>query len=107
MCAPELFEASKEAVEGIVDRNVVIAGYDDLRLRQPVEKRPRFAEFCGARPHREVAGDHEHVRLDGADRGNQGFDRGRVHPPEMDIGEMDEDAAHAGTRTRSARGRMR
>jgi len=114
--APVAGQRLREPRDQVDQRNIVIPGHHDLRLRQRIEKGARLLELRRAGPLREVAGDCDEVGLDGLDRGVQRRQCGQVHAPEVQVRQVDDGAhrqassgawAGAGTATRSAPFRIR
>jgi len=86
--APEIAQRPGKAVEEIVQRDVVIAGHDDLRLGQPGEKIACLLELFGPRTLGEVARDDHDIGLDELHRLQQRIKPGVVELPEMNVGKM-------------------
>src|SRR5438309_11565516 len=103
-------EPSQKALDDVVERHVVVAGYGNHRPGQFLEKGAGGGELPVAGALRQVAGDDSEVRLRPGYVGQQALGRGLVVPPEMQIGEMgnrSHDKPGSATITRSAPGRMR
>jgi len=90
----------------VVERDVVVAGHDQLRLRQQIEKRTRRPELPRERALREVPGHDEHIGTKIAHRSAERVGHSGVDAPEMEVREVN-DRTHQGTRTRSAWRRIR
>jgi len=69
-----------------VQRDVVIAWYDDLRLRESVEEGASLYEFARTRPLSQVTRDGHHGGVDVANSLNQRFDDCVIDAAEMDVG---------------------
>ena len=83
--APEFFERRAEAREHVPERHVVVAGDDDLRVRQGVEKGARLLKLAGARALRQVAGDDHQRRPRVPHRLRQRPDHAVVNAPEVQV----------------------
>jgi hypothetical protein len=66
----------------------MIAGHDDLRRRQCIQKPARFLELFAASALRQIAGDDYHIRRDGSDETDQRLDDRRIGTAEMKIRKM-------------------
>ena len=73
-----------------MQRDIVIAGHDDLRLGQLIEKCTRFDELARAGALRQISGDGYQIRIDAFDRLDQRRNDLSVDAAEMYIGKMDD-----------------
>src|SRR5437762_13569060 len=85
---PVLCQASDEARVDVVQRNVMVAGHDDLRLWQPIKKRTGFQELMCARSLRQVAGNRDQIGTDLAYRSDQRFEKSRVDASKVQVRKM-------------------
>ena len=70
----------------------MIAGHDDLRPGQRIQKAPRFPELRRFRTLGEIAGDHDEMGLQRLDRAAQRIEQRAIDAPEVQVGEVDEGA---------------
>ena len=112
--APVVRERVGKAERDVVQRDVVIAGDDDLRLRQRREEVARFPELSAPRPLGEVPRDEDDIGPDLFRRRQERRERGRIGPAEVQVREVEERPHDAfrpsvsrGTTTRSAPGSER
>ena len=69
--SPILVQGANKAKQYIVQRNVMIAGHDNLGMRQRVKKSASRFELAHSRSLREITGDCDDIRLDDVDVFNQ------------------------------------
>ena len=100
--ALELAERAEEPFPDAIERHVVVAGNDDLRLRQAGEKGARGLELGRARALGEITGDDDDVGRDRRDRRDQRLDDRRAGAAEVKIGEMNEGAHRDRAQERAA-----
>src|SRR5688572_4728789 len=66
--SPITLERLENTSEGVVQRNVMIAGNDDFGETDGGEKLARLLELTRPRPHRQISGDRDEIGLDRFDR---------------------------------------
>ena len=86
-------EGIEEAPGHVVERDIVIAGHDQLRAGEGIQEGAGLPELPGARALREIARHGDEVRIQAPDEREHGGHDGWVRPSEMDIRQMD-DATH-------------
>ena len=72
----------------VEERHVVVAGDDESRGRQLIEKGSRLLELAAPGALREVARDCDEIRSDLVDRADERLHEPRVDAAEMNVGEM-------------------
>src|SRR5947209_15711886 len=117
------FEADAKSPDDVAERQVVVSGHSEARLRQLMKEIVRGAELVARSVLNEVAGDDRHVRTNIPGGFDDRFHHSGRDAAEVDIREMDQDAdgtppsssqtnsdtllLPAGTMARSARGQDR
>ena len=107
-------QRGREAHEDVVQRDIMVSRHDYLRLRQRFQPFARGVELPRLGALREVAGNHDEVRIERFDPRAQRREEPFVDRAEVQVGELDDGpqaasrrSLAAGTITASARGRMR